>query len=245
MDNLNTKDADPDYRQGLLGSHMRRAAPTAAAQSASQGADASWRIRDNVHTPVKGLVVVAVEGRNFPKMDFGPFGLCDPYLILKVSGQVNKSGIIKHTLTPVWNETFYFDVANEDTEILVVECYDWDMTSKDDFIGSVEILPKDFHQETSRWYSLQNSSRPDDNTEVLLRITPHRENILDALTVWDRGMPEGDENERVAGTAQASGGRDYVFTEHFGVSLLKAEPPAGLVYTDRVLSTREEFELAI
>ena len=44
------------------------------------------------------------------------FGKMDPYAILKVGGQVSRTGTASSGGTsPVWNETFSFNVINENS----------------------------------------------------------------------------------------------------------------------------------
>src|SRR3990167_5712111 len=66
-------------------------------------------------------------------------GNSDPYCILKIGQTSFKSRVEKKTLNPTWKETFKFEVANPDTEQLLIEVYDHDDVSANDFLGSTQV----------------------------------------------------------------------------------------------------------
>jgi serine/threonine protein kinase len=65
----------------------------------------------------------------------------DPYVIFTLSetpGTKVKSKVIKKTLSPVWNQTFYFDVRDAASATVHVQVWDRDLLTSDDPLGNTE-----------------------------------------------------------------------------------------------------------
>uniref|UniRef100_A0A671Y3Y5 Protein kinase C n=1 Tax=Sparus aurata TaxID=8175 RepID=A0A671Y3Y5_SPAAU len=115
--------------------------------------------RGRIHLTIRGesedVFVTVREARNLMPMD--PNGLSDPYVKLKLipdpkSHSKQKTKTIRSTLNPVWNETL-----PDDFEFLrlSVEVWDWDRTSRNDFMGALSFgVSEIFRRPISGWFKL-------------------------------------------------------------------------------------------
>lgn len=117
------------------------------------------RININVSFAKNVLTVEVKEGQNLVPMDTN--GLSDPYAQVRISPDrtdktKKKTKTIKATLSPVWSETFTYDIKGDDKEKrVVIEVWDWDRTSRNDFMGSLSFSIQDIMKEgVEGWYKL-------------------------------------------------------------------------------------------
>lgn len=85
-------------------------------------------------SPGNVLVVTVVEGKALMAGD--PWGTSDPYCVLRLGAQQQKTKVLLRTLCPQWNETLTFPITDAMATTLNVSVWDSDKYTSDDPLGS-------------------------------------------------------------------------------------------------------------
>ncbi|XP_030648540.1 ras GTPase-activating protein 4 isoform X1 [Chanos chanos] len=77
-----------------------------------------------------------LEARDLAKKDRN--GASDPFVRVRYNGKTHESAVVKKSCYPRWNESFEFELDDTLPESpLSVEVWDWDLVSRNDFLGKV------------------------------------------------------------------------------------------------------------
>ncbi|TFK13009.1 Ras GTPase-activating protein 4B [Platysternon megacephalum] len=137
---LNLTEIDPDEEvQGEI--HL---------QIEILGSDAARKLRCSVF-----------EARDLARKDRN--GASDPFVRVRYNSKTQESSVVKKSCYPRWNETFEFDLDESAAEKLCIEVWDWDLVSRNDFLGKVvfNIQGSQTVQQEEGWFRLRpDKSKP-------------------------------------------------------------------------------------
>lgn len=122
------------------------------------------------------LKVTVKEGRGIHKKDSSG-GKADPYCILFLERQKEKTRTIKKNQNPKWDADFEFYVSDPEAA-LEVTLFDWNRIFSDSFLGKVAIAVASLNdgEETTAWYKLEGKKAKDKVTgEICLTILYRKE----------------------------------------------------------------------
>lgn len=84
-------------------------------------------------------------------------GASDPFVRVRYNGRTRETSVVKKSCYPRWNETFEFELKEGAAEALCVEAWDWDLVSRNDFLGKVVVNVQRLWaaQQEEGWFRLQ------------------------------------------------------------------------------------------
>jgi len=102
------------------------------------------------------LSVTVIEARGLPKSDHLG-GKSDPYCVLFLERQKEKTRTVKKTLNPKWQAEFEFFVSDPKAS-LEVSVFDWNRILSDELIGKAEIPVNSLEdgKKKEAWYQLEH-----------------------------------------------------------------------------------------
>jgi len=120
------------------------------------------------------IQVVVTEARSLPKSDHLS-KKCDPYVVLFLERQKEKTRTVKKTLNPKWQAEFEFYVSEPGAN-LEVSVFDWNRIFADELIGKVNIPVSSLTDGATedKWYPLVGKETKKDKTgagEIRLQLT--------------------------------------------------------------------------
>ncbi|XP_054971096.2 ras GTPase-activating protein 4-like isoform X4 [Pan paniscus] len=101
-------------------------------------------------------------------------GASDPFVRVRYKGRTQETSIVKKSCYPRWNETFEFELQEGAMEALCVEAWDWDLVSRNDFLGKVVIDVQRLRvaQQEEGWFRLQPDQSKSRRHDEFLRDPP-------------------------------------------------------------------------
>jgi len=117
------------------------------------------------------LQVTIIEARGLPKSDHLG-GKSDPYCVLFLERQKEKTRTVKRTLNPKWQAEFEFFVSDPKAS-LEVSVFDWNRILSDELIGKVDIPVASLEdgKKKEAWYQLEHKESKKKDSPGEIRLT--------------------------------------------------------------------------
>uniref|UniRef100_A0A8C2MXK6 RAS p21 protein activator 4 n=1 Tax=Cricetulus griseus TaxID=10029 RepID=A0A8C2MXK6_CRIGR len=146
-----TKDTLASHPKGFSGwTHLIEVDPNEEVQG-----EIHLRLEVVPGTRASRLRCSVLEARDLAPKDRN--GASDPFVRVHYNGRTRETSVVKKSCFPRWNETFEFDLEEGSAEALSVEAWDWDLVSRNDFLGKVVVNIQRLcsAQQEEGWFRLQ------------------------------------------------------------------------------------------
>ncbi|CAI2357624.1 unnamed protein product [Caenorhabditis sp. 36 PRJEB53466] len=216
------------------------------------------RIRIEAHIENDQLTIKILEAKNLIPMD--PNGLSDPYVKCKLipedSGckSKQKTKTLRATLNPLWNETFHYKLLSGDKDRrLSIEVWDWDRTSRNDFMGSLSFGISELMKEPALgWYKLLSA---EEGEFYNINITPEYDEDMEKvrkkmndhhISSRDSGSVKPKDNfSRTNPTPLVNTNRDVIKASDFNFLTVLGKGSFGKVLLGEQKTTKELFAIKV
>jgi len=209
------------------------------------------RISLNINVKEGMLHIHVQEARNLIPMD--PNGLSDPYVKLKLipddghGKSKQKSQTLRKTLNPIWDEHFTYKLESTDKDRrLSVEVWDWDRTSRNDFMGSLSFGVSELLKEPAEgWFKLLSA---EEGEYYNIRIPPEDETEVEDLRKKMQDLNSQKEKFKPKQRSSASlntQGKDVVKAADFNFITVLGKGSFGKVLLGEHKNTKDMFAIKI
>ena len=146
------------------------------------------------------LTVHVVEARDLRPMDMD--GTSDPYVVLQIEDQRIETNYKKSTLSPVWNESFTFDIIHG-REPLKIVVMDKDTFGNDDFEGQCHVSLNGLRDQMKHdsWFDLtdENELKSQGRIRLMLQwVYSKVQYFSEYLSKWDETLGKDiEEKEQI------------------------------------------------
>ncbi|KAG5191948.1 calcium-activated chloride channel-domain-containing protein [Tribonema minus] len=154
-------------------------------------------------TGVLQLEVVGAD--NLRKADL--MGKSDPYVVIKLGEEENKTSVINSNLNPRWGEKFDILVHDKASQVVTFDVYDEDLADNDDHLGRCEVPLSALLDFKITALNVPLTSTPTGSLLLKLEYVPlqaapgtEKEDLLDVLPPAAPGTEKGDLPNAAPGT---------------------------------------------
>ncbi|KAJ4459234.1 putative Growth hormone-regulated TBC protein 1 [Paratrimastix pyriformis] len=130
------------------------------------------------------LCLRCLRGAKLPDMDVG--GGCDPFLRVLFGATRNETPVVRNNRDPIWNHELRLPVWTPTfSDEILVQLYDWDRASQDDFIASCSLRLTDvlMNELPPTWFHLYG---------------PPRSSLRDSVAVTNKLLHKGERRPETA-----------------------------------------------